>query len=125
MRDMLEKLGVWERALGGTAAAWSEEEINQMFVTGEGPWCAAQGVVGNLYYGKLYYRCCSDVTRCEEEMKALKVELSRLRAWLARRVSSAEAIISEPDLSIGCAMLIKHECRWMARMLSDVDTLAW
>ncbi len=73
---LLNQLYLW-KVIGTTESVevhrMTTEAVSKMLETGEGPW-GEEGIGQEIYWGKLAYRCRSDLERCKEELKKLSVE---------------------------------------------------
>lgn len=82
VKKLLSEMYAWMSVgLPEPVDTFSEEEISNMYRTGDTPWKAV-GQGATLFFGRVYHRLQSTIDRCTEELQTLGIEKERLAAWL-------------------------------------------
>jgi len=94
-----EEMKLWQLIGGLPADGVSRDALDAMLADEPPPW-GSQGMhhtALRLQHGRLLFMTYSDLSRCEEELALLPVEMLRLRNWVSFMLNEAQGVIDELD----------------------------
>ena len=129
MRKRLDEMYLWKvlgtgMTIHDPGVRLSDAEVKEMLKTGVAPWSTSNS--SDAYWGRMAYRCHSDLARCFEELPILEVEKARCFAWAQRNLGVVHLRIDEEDGSgSGQEFLLKRWARLLSGLIEELNSLSW
>lgn len=128
MHKRLDEMYLWkiigtDKTMSDPGVRLTEAEVKEMLKSGVAPWSSSN--TSGIYWGRMAYRCQSDLARCEEELPILVVEKDRVKRWAQRNLDAVHTKLAEEGKDSGKGILL---CRWESLLLGlveEVNALSW